>query len=308
VGGFTLVEMLVAMAVLVIIIYTVGRMTSSTSTITTYNQKHMSVDDEAREVLDRMGADFSAMMIRNDVDCLIQSGTDPASGSANDSIYFYSASPAYFSGTTTDQNAVGLIGYRINSDYQLERLAKGLAWDGAPTNSGSGSMVFLSNPTPSTLDPMPSPTPTPYPGVGTIAGAWPSVVSLSSTDADFQVLGPQTYRLEFSFLLTNGGFSNTPYLPTHTAINGFQDVSAIVVTIALLDSGSRRTVSSSSMSQAVAALPYSQLSDFTQNPPKLTAQSWLEAVNTSTFAETSGLPQTAAAQVNVYQRFFYLTH
>jgi hypothetical protein len=41
-------------------------------------------------------------------------------------------------------------------------------------------------------------------------------------------------------------------------------------------------------------------------PPKLMAQTWLGAVNSSTFAQTSGVPKAAASQVRIYQRYFYL--
>ena len=48
--------------------------------------------------------------------------------------------------------------------------------------------------------------------------------------------------------------------------------------------------------------------DLASSPPKLMAQTWNNAVNSSTFAATVGIPQSAASQVRIYQRYFYLNN
>jgi len=80
---------------------------------------------------------------------------------------------------------------------------------------------------------------------------------------------------------------------------GIQDVSAIIVAIAILDNNSRKMVSN--MGQMAAALP-----DATGTTP--IAETWLRAVTSGTFAAASGIPQSAASQVRIYQRYFYLNY
>jgi hypothetical protein len=91
---------------------------------------------------------------------------------------------------------------------------------------------------------------------------------------------------------------------------GLSDVTAIVVTIAVMDTNSRKTLSQTELQNAAVALP-----DFAEpSPPSATtplmATTWLNALNNQapTFASTAGIPQFAASQIRVYQRFFYLNN
>ena len=92
---------------------------------------------------------------------------------------------------------------------------------------------------------------------------------------------------------------------------GLADVSAIVVAIAILDTNSRKIVTQNQLAAAASAL-----ADFTEpaasqaaNPP-LMATTWENTINSTqpTFSSLTGLSPTAAGQVRIYQRYFYLNN
>ena len=120
--------------------------------------------------------------------------------------YFFSEATKYFDSSISDpaKSSLALVGYRINSSFQLERLSRGLTWDGQVGPSPApGSMVFLT----------PSGSLTPVSN-STIAGNWAAVVGAgpgysNGTGADYHVIGDQVYRLEVSFLQSNGTISTS---------------------------------------------------------------------------------------------------
>jgi len=127
-------------------------------------------------------------------------------------------------------------------------------------------------------------------------------------DADYVVAGSQTFRLEYTYLLkpdpatgAAATLSNTPYRTG--GINGFRDVAAIVVAIGVLDSKSRAFASNGQRPWDDASL-VTALPDVLDGSMPLTA--WTSTLNGGTFASASGLPERAANNVRVYQRYFYL--
>ena len=289
--AFTLIELLVATALLVLLLLVVAQLTNSTSTTTANSSKHMDADSHARMLFDRMAIDFDKMVQRKDVDYRFLKQT------GNDAMWFYSEAPAYFTGSpsTSARSTVSLVGYRINSSYQLERLGKGLEWDGIPTSTLGGSVVFLTYPLGSTM-PL---------AASTLVGNWPTTVTTTSTDPDYNVLSDQTYRLEFCFQLRDGTLSTNPYIPPSSTINGFKDVSAIIVAVAILDNTSRKIVkrdstNSTLLDSAVANQMISALPDAISGTS--IAQTW----NNGNYLTQSGLPAEAAAQIRIYQRCVYL--
>ena len=61
-----------------------------------------------------------------------------------------------------------------------------------------------------------------------------------TADAAYEVVGPQVFRFEYYYVLKNGSFSNTPWIPgQHNSPSGMQDVAAIVVDIAVIDPKSK---------------------------------------------------------------------
>jgi prepilin-type N-terminal cleavage/methylation domain-containing protein len=284
--GFTLVEILVALTLLVLLGVLVTQLVNGVSTTIVNTGKHMDEEIQARMIFDRMANDFSRMVMRDDIDYVFLKQTG-----GNDRMFFYSEAPAYFDTTVSAsaKSMVSLVGYQINSDLQLERLGMGLAWEGATDESENppkpGGMVYLTYPTTSGSAYLQS----------TIRGNWPKTLSADSKiNENFHVIGECVYRLEISFLLTDGALSNTPYLSPHTTFN-IRDISAIVVAIAILDSSSRKMVTD--YSQMVTALGDSV--DGTA-----IAETWAN----SNYLTGSGIPKAAASHIHIYQRYFYLNH
>lgn len=288
-AAFTLVELLLAVAVLALLIILVAQLTNSAMLTTTESRKQMDAESQARTILDRIGSDLGKMVKRKDVDCYLKGWNAAATMEGNDTLFFFSETIGYFSGASLSaRSPVTLVGYRINpatpSGYALERLGQGLAWDGG---NGADSMPFL---TYAAGDGVPAPA-------STIEGRWPGIVGAGGTSPDYQAIGEQVFRFEYCYLLKDGTFSNTPFIAPHTSVQGAQDILAIVVAIAILDNTSRKIAPD--LSLLSSKLPDSA-------PPALMAETWRNIINDSHFATSVGLPQSAAGQVRVYQRFYYL--
>jgi prepilin-type N-terminal cleavage/methylation domain-containing protein len=336
--AFSLIELLVSIAVVAVLLGTVIALLNTATSVTTQSKKHLDTDDEARMVFDRMAEDFNRLVNRTDVDYLFakNQGAGPTVG-ANDAFFFYSEAPALATSTTLAlQNSVALIGYRIDTSYNLDRLGKGLVL-GSPPPDGMAFLTYF----PVTTVPPPQPGTAafvPPNSLSTFANpAWqPYVGTVSDTppysngsSADFHVLSADVFRLEFCFLLkpykvTDGVtvkpsiYSNYPYDIRAGHVNlstsgynmsygvGLNDVQAVVVTIALLDANSRKIISISDLGKLAAALTDSDVpsGNLAASPPILMAQTWNGEISPSTF---SGTLKAVAPAVRIYQRTFYLS-
>jgi len=377
--AFTLLELLVGIVVLTILLLLLNQLFGEASLITNLNYKQMESDAEARLVFDRMGEDLVGMLRRTDIDYLFVKNSGSATAGANDGFFMYSQAPAYFdtslsSSSVDPRSPLSLLGYRVNSSsYQLERLGKGLTWDNqgsASTATASyNSIIFLAPSTgtsggwnPNTL----------------LSGAFPSTVgtpgnNYNATEPDYQVIAPDAFRLEISYLLTDGTVSDIPILSTTPAgwttnsstigatfsnsssscpvsSNGFptyaagsrwyvagttssepqcfictsapssgsnttwqslgmKDVSAVIVTMAVLDGNSRKLLGATSVGSLIPLFLDSGFTTAqTASSVTLPGAVWQAKLNSSspTFGSTAHIPQAAAAQIRVYQRFFYL--
>jgi len=300
--AFTLIEMLVSMAVLVLLILMVTQIMNGATKTTGNSRQRLETDSEARMVFDRMAGDFARLVNRKDVDSLFIDG-------ANDQLFFFSEAPAVNAGMT-DPQPVALIGYRINTDYQLERLGKGLTW-GDPPPAG---MVFLTYPVSGPPGPLPTPTPVPDPTSTLKGGPFYPLISASGATpgSAYHVIGENVFRLEFTFLLkpfiltgstvqTPAAYSTTPYNANHPNGVGLGDVQAIVVTLALMDSKSRKLISSPSALSSIVGT-FSPATDPVKTLPAEQWQAGLKGI----FRDGGGIPPAAAAQIRIYQRLFYL--
>jgi len=325
-GGFTLVEILVSVAVLGLMMVGVAQMMNSALSATLGGYKHMDADTQARLVLDRMAFDISRITKRPDVDYYFQknltSGGSPNYG--NDQMAFYSESGGYFPTSVTGTSGasdVSLVGYKIINN-QLCRLSKGLSWNGV--SSSLPAMVFnpLANvPTTPVTNIITNNTITSTSWNGTANGI------ANGADSNYQVFGDQVFRIEYTFLVQSsptstipgqltslGGFYDSPWFTPDTTPNALKDVTAIVVSIAVLDTKSRALLGSSATSYLNTAA--SDLSDdtFTTQPTGALAPSTVESDlplslwKANLLNNRLGLPQTAASQVRFYQRFCYLNH
>jgi prepilin-type N-terminal cleavage/methylation domain-containing protein len=273
-AGFTLAELLVAVAVLTILILFLARLFDSAAQVTTSQNKRMDDNAQARPVFDRMAVDFAQIVQRSDVIYYFKSPTVPQTidpvlnATGNDQIAFYSQVVGYYP-SPSYQSPVSLVGYRVNSDTnsaalnKLERLGKGLHWNGVSTSY-----------VPVVFSPL------------TIADTWPTAAN-SAIDTDYELIGPQVFRLEYGYLLKSGVWA--------TSVSDFQTVAAIPVTVALIDPKSRAIISDGQLG-ALAG----EMADFsaTMQSTGLVAQ-WQSTLNT-----TNNVPRNVASAIRIYTRLF----
>jgi hypothetical protein len=345
-AAFTLAELLISIGVLVLLVLLATQLLNSAATITTLGHKQMDTDSQARQLLDRMAVDFAQMVKRSDVDYYLKSSaTPPPIGvrnllqPGNDKIAFYSTVPGYYP-SSGSRSPVSLVAYRVNSQNKLERMGKGLVWNAVSTTDTP--VVFMPIPLASALPvaeqspPDGTPTPTPSP-------AWSEVTSASSW-SDSEVIGSQVFRFEYYYLLkggidpTGGTFytailSDTPWdtricscplanatptpTPTppglccHTAPEGMQDVAAVVVVIAVIDSKSKVLVTDAQISTLAASLidwgttscPGCPTQSQWQTTPGLLRSRWRSTVD----ANALGVPRPVLSGIRLYERRFYLS-
>jgi prepilin-type N-terminal cleavage/methylation domain-containing protein len=339
-SGFTLVEILVSLAVLGLMMVGVAQILNGTLSTSLGAYKHMDADTQARVVLDRMAYDIAHIVKRPDVDYYFQK--NPSSGSApygNDQMAFYSESSGYYPGTVNGSAGggggdVSLVGYMIapmqNGVYnsgtgtlQLCRLSKGLAWNGF---NSTLAMIFnpLANAPASGTTSITS---------NTITANWPGIVS--GTDTNYQVIGDQIFRLEYTFLVqsspsgltnvgtgtatpyTSGGFYDKPWSATTitNTPNAMKDVTAIVVSIAVLDNKTRAMLGSnvaSSLATAASNLSKDGCSSTVTNFSNGSASGYLPLTlwktNLLAAAHLGFTQKEVWQQVRFYQRFCYLNH
>ena len=223
--GFTLVELLLAVVILVVGTVLSAQILNSASNITHRGILQRTRDGCARMVFERMSLDFKAALRRNDIDYLFQKQ------SGNDLMAFYSqASGFYPTGVTglKPKSTVTLVGYRIENN-RLMRLAKSLVWNGVtnstPSTSGlpgdGVSMVF-------------SPV--------TLSTQWS--LTAMETDSDCQIFSAQVFRLEFCFLTKESTFSGL-----------FNPVNSIAVVVTLALCSDRNLSSGFDLTQFAGTLP-----------------------------------------------------
>jgi hypothetical protein len=336
-GAFTLLELLVSLAVLGGIILVVAQMLGPASAITRTGNKHIDTDTQARVILDRMAVDFAQMVKRTDVDYYLKGATgyknpngqgnnQKLTGGAqkgNDQIAFFSQTPGYNDSSSSWQSPVSLVAYRVNGNpnsasyLMLERMGKGLLWNGV-SNSTNPSAIYPIVFLPGQIGPVGGGATT-----GPWAGPWYAAVnndnSAKSSDPDYQTIGPGVFRLEYYYLRKDGSIKDVPALSwdaTQTAsanLNAFSDVESIVVAIAVIDPATRSMIPPTTLVNML-----SDLADFKnangngigaqkigdlENNWNLAVQS---AASTGKTSDGSPFPPAAASAIRVYNRYFDL--
>jgi Tfp pilus assembly protein PilE len=276
--AFTIVELLVSIAVLVVLVLLVSQLFSYAASITTSGNKRMTAEAQLRPLFDRMAVDFSQMIKRPDIDYYLKSPSSVQSG--NDQLAFYSTVSGYYPASGS-QSPISLVAYRINSTSsstsfnKLERMSKGLVWNGVSTTDTP--VVFL-----------------PF----TIATTWPAATN-GNVDSDYEMVAPYVFRFEYYYLLKNGSFSVTPWDTSsgHTTVSGMQDVAAISVAIAAIDPKSRVLISDSQLTTLAT-----RLSDFSASMTQGTLLTqWQTALD-----GTTDMSRPSIQSVRIYERSFYL--
>ena len=306
--GFTLIELLVAMAIFVIMIAFLGQLMSNTSASTSASKGRLDADDQARFAFDRIGQDLLHLSRRSDLDYQIQKK------SGNDEIYFYSEVPGLTNGGNSPDvhtvSGLSLVGYRINSENQLERYSESKTWD---------QLSFLTYAPDNSVDPT-------------------SKVQIpSGNDPNYHVLCNGIFRFEITFLLRDGTYSTYPSLQNGSLTIsgsdkvgkrqwpegqtsganalcmgldssgnqiwrglGWRDVSAVIVSIAVIDDTSRKIVASSELAGVVNK--FGDTTGFGIPPDRLPMAQWSDKIKPDLLDA-----KKAVAGIRIYQRAFYLS-
>jgi prepilin-type N-terminal cleavage/methylation domain-containing protein len=342
-GGFTLAELLVSIFVLAVILLVVAQLMISATAITRTGNKHVDTDTQARVVLDRMALDFGQMVKRTDVDYYIKQrsgynghgnghgwGQGHNGDLGSDQIAFFCQVPGYYpSGVqypTSTQSPISLVAYRVdegnpnNTSYgRLQRMAKGLLWNGMDTQTnqnGKYPIVFL----PQTIS---------------LVTPWAAAVANncsgnnSGCDSDYEVIGPGVFRFEYYYQLKNGRVTDWPWdrfvLPNQITITnptniGLSQVESIAVAIAVIDPAARALIQA-----AAANAAYGDILDVAADLPDFRSArgrgvggqrigdlevGWKGVVESiaQTGQTPSGrlIPPEAAKGIRIYNRYFDL--
>lgn len=115
-----------------------------------------------------------------------------------------------------------------------------------------------------------------------------------------------------AFICVNPAKSNAVWAPL-----GTQDISAVVVGIALLDRNSRKSITTASIYnnlpgffadslQTTTSTGVSLSANPTTTSPILMQQNWQTTIDHAGFAAAANLPASAAGHIRIFQRYFYL--
>jgi prepilin-type N-terminal cleavage/methylation domain-containing protein len=278
--GFTLVEILVALAIVLL------------------SQKNMDALGQAQLVFDRMGFDFTQMPVRDDIDY----GFSKSAG--NDSLSFYSATEGLYPApsSTLLPRTISVIGYRIANDPSnnnapvLQRGARQLDWS---ANGPAGEVMrftLADSVTGQRVQKLDS---------STANNTLPLVDPASSGTSNYQIFADQVFRMEICYLIKGDPSLGTQPVLQTTPPAKLSSLSAIVVAIAVLDSKSRVIVTD--YTKLIAALDDPQDADLQAGKDILAL--WSATVNSANgvnFAQKAGIPVQAAQNVRIFQRYFYL--
>lgn len=289
--AFTILELLVAVAILAILVILIAQLVQSGSSVISRSRGHLSADSQAREVFSRISRDLAGMPVSID--------HAPVVSVKNDKMFFYSESPGFTTLSADQASTLSLVGYRVNTNAQMERLGSGLGW------TGTNAPIFMSYAT-NTLATNSAPI-----NGSTLSGAWGSVLGSGSTyegtSSDYHLIADGVFRVAFTFRKSDGSYVLPYTLLNSSSIDAskgaLSEVTSVIVTLAVLDADSRKIASD--VSGLAAALP-----DPTQvklDSGELPAETWQKVVqNAGSFANSAGIPVAAANKVKIYQRSFPL--
>jgi hypothetical protein len=319
-----------------IILFMVTQLMTSATVITRTGHKQIDTDTQARVVLDRMALDFAQMVKRTDVDYYLKQrqnynghgnghgcGRGRNADLGSDQIAFFTVVPGYYPSSSYG-SPISLVAYRVNEDNssspayaRLERMGKGLLWNGVSTASTDLPLFFL----PLNIDTMWPPA------THNFGGGNPN---LSRDPDNYEVIGPGVFRFEYYYLLKNGRVTDWPWdrwdLPNQLTITnpvsiGLSQVEAIAVSIAVIDPAGRALIQAASPNTGYGDILdlAAELIDFkngcgrgvgARKIGELEAQ-WkgvIESIASTGHPPSSTLqfPPEAAKMIRIYNRYFEL--
>jgi hypothetical protein len=279
-GAFTLAELLVSVFVLVIILLIVAQLMTNATAVTRTGNKHIDTDTQARAVFDRMALDFAQMVKRTDVDYYVKQrtgynghgnghgwGQGHNGDKGSDQIAFFSHVPGYNPDptqyTSGQVSPISLVAYRVNESTstnaaygRLERMAKGLLWNGVDNGTGQNAtypIVF----SPGQLTACNGGPCDPW---ARAAPGWSAAINNDNNAASrdvavYEVIGSGVFRFEYYYLLKNGRVTDWPWDRTDSQFQnpdqqtistprqiGLSQVEAIAVAIAVIDPAGRALI------------------------------------------------------------------
>jgi prepilin-type N-terminal cleavage/methylation domain-containing protein len=295
-GGFTLLELMVAISILVMLCGLVMQLMGSATRLTSTSKQSSDCDSEARFALSQIASDLGRRIRRPDVDAFL----DKATG--NDRLFLFSETAGWSTGDS-NPSTVSLVGYRIynpagSSTSQLQRFARALPWTSAGTGGPGIPFVALDD----TRLPVPSTT---LSGVNQkgVGGSFPGVITGNDSENNFyQLLAENVVRFEVSLLrkpdplnptLAAQGLVPDDQVVGELASYGFTRLSGVVISMVIMDSQNMARISPQDLSS---------LENFGDtNPsmyPLLPMDEWLK-----TFSKTSsGWPKPLRSGMRFYQR------
>lgn len=263
--AFTILELLVAIAVLAMIVGLLATAMSEASRLTVRGHKQMDLDSDARLVFDRIASDIRRLVPGDDIDAGFV--TDDSGNSR----------PAFFTrvrgvgGTSSSVRPVSLVGYRLfqagarnvgSPPLQLQRAAVASEWTGS-------FLTFSETPDLRRAD---------------------GVFAFSDPGA-FQSLSEQILRFSIRFLVEEeDGSYRLQALPP----DRIESIRAFVIGLAMLDLRSQEILTSDQILSVASAF-----SNPAEGADFLTA--WNSILTAPTFPP-HGVPAGATTGLRVYQR------
>ena len=278
-GGFTIVELLVALSVLAILVVLMAQVINQVAVTMTRASEHAQSDSEADVVFGRLADDIAQVVNRPDLDSLfIGMPTDPSGTVHNDQMFFYTQGSG-FSTNSANQSPVTLVSYLV-TNQALKRMGVARSWDDQSFITPSNSLTGFNGSSPLT-------------NFGRAANY-------------FHVIGPSVFRMEVALLMepgstnsdgtTNGNNSYAYISGVTNPWHGLTNVASIVVALGVLDQTSRKILTDQQLSNLAAAFP-----DAITN-------GGIPIVNwASNQYSVAGIPRAALSQVRIYQHSFPVT-
>ena len=300
---------MVSITVLAMLGGLVMQLMGSASKLTSTSKLSSDCDTEARYALNQIAADLAHRVRRPDVDAFI----DKATG--DDRLYLFSETPGYSPTlSATERSNVSLVGYRIKESkttfgktvYKLERYARALPWN-AGTETPMPFVILDSSG-------KPLPASTLVGKGGGSGGSFEKVTSqAASEDLYYQPIAENVMRFEISLLhkpIATSPTSTAAWIvpdakltkaadtaaPNENELSryGFANISAVVVTLAVLDSQNAIKVTDDDITQLKSKLDDTAPNDF----PKYPLDSW----NSTFISNANSWKKPITNGLRLYQR------
>jgi len=217
--GFTLIEVLVSVAVLALLSVLLLRLVTDTQSASRPALRQMGATAQAQVALDRLALDWAALVARPDVPCqLADAGTNAIA------LDFFTRVPTSGSG-----RKISRVSYQMATGLSpgLKRASKEADWGAAFMGESAGGVAM-------TFSDLP--------------------VGLQLAASDYDLLAPGTLRMAVRFLRRDtGGVTQNP--PTKNGTVDFDQLAGVLVTLVTLDDQTVKPLTAAERQSLSAAFP-----------------------------------------------------